>query len=39
MWPVSMYVRNRSHRSKIFRDSGAQNGRELIEIRGINIDF
>jgi hypothetical protein len=34
-----VYVCNRSHRSKIFHDSGAQNGRRLIEFRGIQIDF
>ena len=34
-----VYVCNRSHRSKIFHDSGAQNGRGLIEVRGIQIDF
>jgi hypothetical protein len=34
-----VYVCNRSHRSKIFHDSGAQNGRGLIEFRGIQIDF
>ena len=32
-------VCNRSHRSKIFHDSGAQNGRGLIEFGGISIGF
>ena len=34
-----IYVCNRSHSSKISHDSGAQNGRGLIEFRGTQIDF
>jgi len=34
-----VFVCNRAHRSKIFHDSGAENGGELIEFRGTQIDF
>ena len=34
-----VFVCNRAHRSKIFHDSGAENGGGLIEFRGTQIDF
>jgi hypothetical protein len=34
-----VFVCNRAHRSKMFHDSGAENGGGLIEFRETQIDF